>query len=195
LRRLTSAHKTYVGLIGQCAEVLLGSDPDSSRDFDFPEPTPQLVVLVPSPVADYCYLFEALLWVALQRIPLAVPWDEGVDQRVSTEDMDNLEPRLEFEPLSDEDCQRVGLPPNPEHALFVSGDYHARPEDLERILLLDADPPNEKSFRPNLRPRGAITKRLMRGPNSSMNSLTCRRGVFSLRCAKAKFCVQGSLFP
>jgi hypothetical protein len=116
--------------------------PKTDLCFDFPESDRELVVLVPTPAAAYCYLFEALLWVALQRIPMAVPWDDGIDRRISTDDMDNAEPRLEFEPISDEECQRIGLPPNPEYAAFIEGDYHSRPEDIERLLRLDLEPPD-----------------------------------------------------
>jgi hypothetical protein len=145
--------KILVALVGQCAEVSLSVDPtepNSNCDFKFPEPGRELVVLVPTPAAAYCYLFEALLWVAIQRIPLASPWDDGIDRRVNTEDMDNVEPRLEFEPVRDEECSRAGLPLNPEYALLFSGDYHSRPEDLERIVLLDAEPADHEKLQAQL---------------------------------------------
>lgn len=93
----------------------------SGTDFDFPEPRELLAVLVPTPVTPYCYLYEALLWVAIQRHPLFSQWEHG-DVRLDTEDLDDINPRMEFEPFSDDECDRAGLPHDPEYAAWTEGD-------------------------------------------------------------------------
>jgi hypothetical protein len=104
-----------------------------------------MVVLVPRPSAAYCYLYEALLWVALQRLPLAEPWEDNVDTRTITEDLDSASPRLESEPITDDECQKVGLPPNPEYALHCGDEYHPEPRYIEELLrLVPGDEHREK---------------------------------------------------
>jgi len=44
-----------------------GEAPPAGAGFEFPEYEHPLTVLVPTAVAPYCYLYEALLWVAVQR--------------------------------------------------------------------------------------------------------------------------------
>src|SRR5260370_33317902 len=79
----------------QTAEAIV-----SGGDFDLPDPKEPLTVLVPTSVAAYCYLHEALLCVALQRYPLYWQRDDSGDVRLDTEDMEDIVPRMDFEPLS-----------------------------------------------------------------------------------------------
>ena len=101
------------------------------------QPLP-LTVLVPSPVASYCYLHEALLWMAFQRVPPYVEDEEGTDARWS-KDGDGIRPYVETDHVSDDECQRAGLPPDPEYAVSMAGDYYSRPQDIERLLKLDLE--------------------------------------------------------
>ncbi len=116
----------------------------SGADFDFPDPKEPLTVLVPTSVAAYCYLHEALLWVALQRYPLYSQWDDSGDVRLDTEDMEDIVPRIDFEPLSDDECDRAGLPRDPEYAAWDEGRIPPlSPESIKKILALVPDD-NEK---------------------------------------------------
>ena len=77
-------------------------------------------VLLPRRLADRCYLAEALLWVSVSRFPLAdvthVPlkerkWAE-IDTRESPDHM-ALGVPLFLDTLTEYECMRAGLPPNP----------------------------------------------------------------------------------
>jgi len=92
-------------------------------------------VLVPHTVAERCYLPEALLWVANSRFPLASITENNEDIREDHEYIDGLTPAFaEDEPLSDEECARAGLPPNPERRCFEDGDYYSKPDDIRHLL-------------------------------------------------------------
>ena len=66
-------------------------------------------------VAERCFLFEALLWIAFRKVPVSDAYPDGEDIHLRLSD--------EFEgrgydyagdyDITPEDCQRVGLPPNP----------------------------------------------------------------------------------
>ena len=77
-------------------------------------------VLVPRTLANRCYLAEALLWVSVSRFPLAdvahVPLKERkwveIDTRESPDHM-ALGVPLFLDTLTEYECVRAGLPPNP----------------------------------------------------------------------------------
>jgi hypothetical protein len=77
-------------------------------------------ILVPRTLANRCYLAEALLWVSVSRFPLAdvahVPLEEGkwveIDTRESPDHMAMGIP-LFLDTLTERECVRAGLPPNP----------------------------------------------------------------------------------
>jgi hypothetical protein len=77
-------------------------------------------ILVPRRLADRCYFSEALLWVAVSRFPLAdvvhVPLEGGkwaeIDTRESPDHMVLGIPSF-LDTLTEYECERAGLPPNP----------------------------------------------------------------------------------
>jgi hypothetical protein len=90
---------------------------DSRFDYALAKPSGCLMpftVLVPHALAERCYLSEALLWVALSRFPLAYILENGVDAREEPKLIEGAEPSHPYsETITDEECTRVGLPPNP----------------------------------------------------------------------------------
>jgi hypothetical protein len=113
-----------------------GSANSQGGGFDFPESADPLTVFVATPVASYCYLFEALLWMGFQRFPLGYPGESGADVRWEN-DFEDIEPAVEWEPANDEECHGAGLEPNPEYAVFATGDHISAPENIEKLLRLD----------------------------------------------------------
>jgi hypothetical protein len=96
-------------------------------------------VLVPHAIAERCYLSEALLWVAVSRFPLGFIAENGVDARVEPKYIEGLEPYLPFdEPVNDEECKSVGLPPNPEYEAHEAGEWHQTPENIRKLLQYDS---------------------------------------------------------
>ena len=91
----------------------------SDADFDFQT---QDLDGYPFRLAAYCYLYEALLWVALQRHPLYSHWEDSGDVRLDTEDIEGIDPRISFEPFSDDECDRAGLPRDPEYTAWNESD-------------------------------------------------------------------------
>src|SRR5262245_25961141 len=94
-------------------------------------------LLVPSEVAERCYLSEALCWIALRRIPIGFVTENGIDQREDPEYADDAypEPCLpHIETVDDEEASRVGLPTCPEWQEIVAGDYHPSLESLREMM-------------------------------------------------------------
>jgi len=70
--------------------------------------------LQPVLIPERCYLFEVLLWVAFQRLPIAYAHPEGGDIRDSEElRHDGYAIRVIDEYIFDEECERIGIPPDP----------------------------------------------------------------------------------
>jgi hypothetical protein len=73
-------------------------------------------ILVPHPLAEDCYLGEALMWVAINRFPLDPLNEEAWDIRLELDDIVGLEPNVEVEGPTDLESARVGLSARPVHA-------------------------------------------------------------------------------
>ncbi len=73
--------------------------------------------LQPVDVPD-CFLHEALLWVAFQRLPVAFYNDRNQEIRSATNDED-AEITSPDGPLTDEECKRAGIPPDPNFRYLV----------------------------------------------------------------------------
>lgn len=116
-----------------------GEAPPAGAGFEFPEYEHPLTVLVPTAVAPYCYLYEALLWVAVQRLPFGEPGEHG-DRRVETDQFEGVDPPLAFLPIDDEESERCGLPPNPEYSAGIDDDlYYGMTEVWERFDASDPE--------------------------------------------------------
>lgn len=99
-----------------------------------------LTVLLPHEVAARCFISEALMWIAFQRLPLRYYGEHEEDGRLNFENSEGLEPSIVEEPVTDAECERVGLPPNPEYKDFEAGVFHRRPDDIRRLLEIDGIP-------------------------------------------------------
>jgi hypothetical protein len=75
-----------------------------------------VTVLVPAEMAEDCYLSEALLYVALGRVPLSFPTEYGIDARADYEYHrdEEIKPFLPggHDPTETE-CKAAGLKPSP----------------------------------------------------------------------------------
>ncbi len=95
-------------------------------------------LLQPVAVAEQCYLSEALWWVALQRFPVEFITENGTDQRIDLKYIDGIEPNLPGDSLvTDEECARVGLPPNPMFDAAERGEFHSEPDHLRWLMQLE----------------------------------------------------------
>jgi hypothetical protein len=68
-------------------------------------------------MAERCYLSEALLYVALGRLPLSSPTEDYIDARVDYEYHrdEEIKPFLPGgSDLTETECEAAGLKPNPE---------------------------------------------------------------------------------
>lgn len=95
-----------------------------------------LTVFTAQEIAEKCFLSEALLWVAVNRFPLAYEIvDEECDAREYEKNYEGPEPFIPDEsPLSAEECISAGLPPNPEREDFETGNFHPDPEKIKKDL-------------------------------------------------------------
>jgi hypothetical protein len=83
--------------------------------------------LQPVLVPDRCYLFEALLWVAFQRLPVFSSDHEGEDIRKSDENRVSGAAGYPVEVIDryifDEECERAGIPPDPSWRAALEGSF------------------------------------------------------------------------
>lgn len=87
-------------------------------------------ILLPVEIAPKCYLIEALLWIGHQRYPIIMNYDEhGDDDRFCDEFIYDYYIPVDTI-VTEEECQRSGLPPNPE----THDTYHSEPEQIKEIL-------------------------------------------------------------
>ena len=122
---------------------------EPADEFDFYESGGSFAVYVSTDVAPHCYLFEALLWLAFRRFPLAFPTDEGGDVRWDN-DFDDAVPSVEVDPASDGECERAGLPPSPEYAAFLAGDYISEPHNIEKLLSMNLEQADREKLETDL---------------------------------------------
>ena len=88
-------------------------------------------ILVPHPLAEDCYLGEALMWVAINRFPLDPLNEEAWDLRRELDEIVGLEPNVEVEGPTDLESARVGLSARPVHAGTLCA---LAPEQLKEML-------------------------------------------------------------
>ena len=94
------------------------------------------VYLQPVPIPDRCFLFEVLLWVAFVRLPVAIGDPEGAhDIRLSSEVREGgYSIKIFDEYIFDEECERVGIPPDPRWKANVEGTATLSIEHYDTLL-------------------------------------------------------------
>src|SRR5262245_34341482 len=92
-----------------------------------------ITVLVPSEVADRCYLSEALLWAAFGRLPFKILNDQA-DTRDDGSDVANFVQSPDIEPATLEECNGVGLSPRP---VWKSVYSHLSPQQLRSQIAFE----------------------------------------------------------
>src|SRR5690348_14061774 len=97
---------------------------------------PMPVYLQPVPIPERCFLFEVLLWVAFVRLPIAIGDPEGADDiRLSSElRQDGYSVKIFDEYIFDEECERVGIPPDPRWRANVDGTTTLSIEHYDTLL-------------------------------------------------------------
>lgn len=92
-------------------------------------------VLTAVEVAEFCYLWEAVLWVAVYRYPLVEFTVDGEDARRHPDVIEGLRPNVKCDRLlTTEECALAGLATNPEYEELKSGEPPESVEYLERVL-------------------------------------------------------------
>jgi len=76
----------------------------------------------PEEVPECCFLHEALLWLAFQRLPVALYNDRAEDIRSGSE-YEGPEVDPPGGPLTDAECERGGIPPDP-HFHYLTDESH-----------------------------------------------------------------------
>lgn len=79
------------------------------------------VFFQPVQMPQLCFLSEALLWVAFQRLPIARYNDDNIEIREATEN-EGYEINTPDGPLAEEECKRGGLPPDPHYLRLLEED-------------------------------------------------------------------------
>jgi len=92
-----------------------------------------VTLLVPFEVADRCYLSEALLWAAFNRLPLKILNDQADSRDGGSYVAPFMQP-AEIAPVTLDECNRVGLPPRP---IWQSAYSHLGPEEIRLKITLE----------------------------------------------------------
>jgi len=102
-----------------------------------------VTVLVPHEVAERCYLSEALLWAAFSRLPLEL-LNNQPDTREEGSDFGYFAQSPEIEPVTLEECNRVGLPPRP---VWKSAYSHLSQKHLRSKIALERSEEKKNELR------------------------------------------------
>jgi hypothetical protein len=81
-------------------------------------------------------LANPCFWVALSRLPLGFKTENGVDAREDYEYLDDeTTPYLPYDNVvTNDECEAVGLPPNPEWERIESGESYPEPDFIREML-------------------------------------------------------------
>jgi hypothetical protein len=108
--------------------------------------------LQPVAIPERCYLFEVLLWVTFLRLPIAaIGDDDGNDIRESDEIREEgggYAINVIDEYIFDEECERAGLPPDPNWRAAIEGTTTLSVKYYDDLL---KQPKLTKAFRRKLR--------------------------------------------
>lgn len=105
-------------------------------------------VLRPEPIAEKCFLLEALNWLAFRQIPLAEPTENRKDHRFDSEYNSDYAANFgdDYGLIPSEDCLAVGLPRNPEYDALMEGEYYGDVEQYEKLLAIIDDAEYKKTI-------------------------------------------------
>ncbi len=169
---------------------------DVVSDVETPPSNSLPTVLVPAEVADRCYLSEALLWVALNKIPLAAEGLNEVDERIDQNEIGGLEQNLrEVQVVTDSECQRAGLPSNPEYEDFKAGDYHQTPENIRALLKLDLPKEDKDRLEIDLRESVAFHRRQAEWDGEFEQFLDIHKNRLFLALREGRLVALGKMLP
>ena len=85
---------------------------------------------VPTKIAERCFLPEAILWLLLREVPkLEFFSPEGGDERFPDDRESNVRHWGDLTSLTDADCEKLGIPPNPA-AELVEDYYYFDPKRI-----------------------------------------------------------------
>lgn len=99
----------------------------------------------PVELSERCFLEEVLYWVAFERLPIAVYWDDGKEIRESDEI--DYEPEIVDRVLTETETERAGMPPDPRWRATIEEKTHLPSAHYDRYLAdPDLDPDLRKSW-------------------------------------------------
>jgi hypothetical protein len=126
------------------ASIVRGIDASLSKDRCV-----RVTLLIPTSLPDRCYLIEALMWVALNRFPVSsritpgTSWDDREEERC----IQGAAPFLPYDStVTDDECSRVGLPPNPAYTALKESRVYYEPNDLRALLAHGGLPDRTRSW-------------------------------------------------
>ena len=91
-----------------------------------------------------CFLNEVLLWVAVQRLPVVeLVKDKDIRETFEVGRVDGHEIDYGGPPLTDEEAQRLGLPPDPRWSALLEDRYLSPPAFYDNLLSVGAKPTRE----------------------------------------------------
>jgi hypothetical protein len=93
--------------------------------------------LQPVTVPQRCFLHEVLLWVAVQRLPVALYVDDK--EMRDTDDIGGYAIEIGESWLFEEETQRMGIPPDPQLVAILADQYFSSPSIYEKLLTYDLD--------------------------------------------------------
>jgi hypothetical protein len=161
-----------------------------------PSSMTMLTVLIPHRMPERCYLSEAVLWVAINRIPCSFVTENNIESREDYDYFDNMEPYVPDEGIiTVEECEQLGLEPNPYWEEINSSKTHASPEILHDLLLSEKDNNRRQELEKELSESKDFRKRQAEWDASFKEFIDVRRNKLFLSLSEGRIGAVGKKLP
>jgi hypothetical protein len=152
-----------------------------------------LTVLIPHPMPERCYLSEAVLWVAINRIPFSFMSENNIESREDYDYVDDMEPYVPHPIVTVEECEQLGLEPNPFWENIDSG--HPEPAFLENLLRSEKDEKRRRELKKELSESRDFRKRQADWDANFKEFIDVRRNKLFLALSEGRVGAVGKKLP
>jgi hypothetical protein len=150
-----------------------------------------LTVLIPHRMPERCYLSEAVLWVAINRIPYGFVTENKIESREDYDYFDNMEPYVpDGGIVTVEECEQLGLEPNP-----YWEEAHIDPEALQDLLRSEKDENQRRELQKMLSESKDYRKRLTEWDANFKQFVDVRRNKLFLSLSEGRVGAVGKKLP
>jgi hypothetical protein len=152
-------------------------------------------VLIAHPIAEVCFLSEALYWLAIGRFPTAVSSQYADDGRNDDEWTEGIAPNFLVDTVTKDECKFAGLPVNPAWEAEQEFYDHIQPVELERWLSNERDEGRKESRRQQLAAAVKFENDISNWKESFKSCLDLHRARLFVALREGKVLATGKKLP